>query len=102
MAPLPWRQTVPAGVRGGRPGELPAVFLPAAALLRELHAGPACGGAAAPVRPHPQPSQLDGDAPSSGAGHPGVLPSQPHHQVGGRAMGVRVVWGWATGVCWGL
>lgn len=72
-------QTLPAGDGGRGPGDLPAVFLPAAALLRELHPHPAGGGPAAADGPHPQPPQLVGGPPGGGAGHPRVLPSQPHH-----------------------
>lgn len=88
-----WRQTLPAGVGGRGSGELPAVLLPAAALLRELRADPARGGAAAPDRSHPQPPELDGGAPGGGAWHSGVLPPQPHHQVGTWGQeSLRVVW----------
>lgn len=90
LSPSP--QALPAGDGGGSPSHLPAVFLPAAALLRELRPHPAGRGPAAAHRPHPQPPQLVGGPPGSGAGHPGVLPSQPHHQVG-MACG----WGWRTG-----
>lgn len=84
-------QTLPAGEGDGRPRELPALLYPAAALLRELQPSPARRDPATADRPHPQPSQLVGGPFGGGVGHPRVLPSQPHHQVGQEGRTLRKV-----------